>query len=83
MSALHSADPQSWIDTIRDALDCHDFPDSRMDEINTAMAWIAEALGLPTGADAVPTRHCDDCDFETKEQDVTVCPFFGCRGSVA
>lgn len=26
------------------------------------------------GAPYVPIRHCDDCDFFTRDQDVTICP---------
>lgn len=60
--ALKANDKQSWIDTIWDALQAHretNIPegvteyDEQWDEICTAMAWIAEELGLPTGMDLV------------------------------
>lgn len=42
------------------------------------LAWVRERL-----IEAGELRNCDDCDFSTTEQDVTVCPDRTCRGSVA
>ena len=56
------SDPQSWIDTIWDALHayretCIPENDDQWDDICTAMAWLTEEIGLPTGADAEATKE--------------------------
>nr|WP_294850005.1 hypothetical protein [uncultured Sphingomonas sp.] len=50
---------------------------------DTTRNALREALRLFDKYVAEPApRVCDDCDYTTTEQDVTVCPFFGCKGSV-
>ena len=47
--SLHAQDPQSWFETVWDALhgfreDCISTDDEQWDDICTAMAWITEAI---------------------------------------
>ena len=49
MMELHAKDPQTWIETVWDALhgfreDCISTDDEQWDDICTAMAWITEAI---------------------------------------
>lgn len=50
---------------------------STQHECPKRLAWVRERL-----IEAGELRNCDDCDFSTTEQDVTVCPDRACRGSV-
>jgi len=47
---LTAGDPTSWVSTVWDALhntlDDGTWTDEQVDEVNTAMAWIAEELGV-------------------------------------
>jgi hypothetical protein len=47
--ALNSSDRASWLETIWEAIweleACQ--PETNMDDVKTAMAWIAESLGVP------------------------------------
>lgn len=56
MTDLHAYDPESWLETIWQALhayreDCipegEKFYDDEWSDICTAMAWIREEMGLP------------------------------------
>lgn len=44
-------DPVTWLATLRAAIDRCTLTDVEGDEVNTAMAWIEEALDLPTLTD--------------------------------
>jgi len=46
MNKLSYAHPHTWIATVLSALEECDFTDEKQDDVNTAMAWIMEELGV-------------------------------------
>lgn len=51
--ALTRGNPASWLETLWEAIweleDCE--PETDVDDVKTAMAWLAESLGLEATAD--------------------------------
>ena len=71
---LHAKNPQSWIETVWDALhgfreDCISTDDEQWDDICTAMAWITESMSGDDWCQACEDGTCPE--LSPTEEDET------------